>query len=253
MFRKDFKSKGYTQVKSSDRKKLRQQFQQTYPTVTDEIPSLVIPTGKGDDFTSCKILLQTGDDIFVYSTNKIPWFFITEDQSTKTERILPTVYLLWKFPDLIPLKFHTNKHVFSKLLNGADLMLPGVILPPGSVTPQTFRHVKRDELCTICLEDNRFPIGLGQTTMDGEDMYMSGMKGRGIAILHLYQDTLWNIGPRSEGPYEKETRQLFVTDGGMREENTVEQACAQATNEINDLNLNEESTTTTITSEYIYS
>ena len=67
-----------------------------------------------------------------------------------------------------------------------------------------FRHVKRDELCSICLDDNRYPIALAQTTMDGEDMYMSGMKGRGMMIIHLYQDALWNFGPKSEVPYEKE-------------------------------------------------
>lgn len=240
MFRKDFKSKGYTQVKSSDRKKLRQQLQQVFPALTDDILSLIVPLGKGEDFTSCKVLLSTGDDIVLYSTNKIPWFFTLEDRTSKTERIFPTVYLLWKSPDLLSLKFHTHKHVFNKLMNGADLMLPGLILPPGSVTLQTFRHVKRDDLCTICLDDNRYPIGIGQTTMDGEDMYMSGMKGRGVVLLHLYQDALWNIGPRTEVPYEKELRQIFVTDQGKPEEK-VEQACAQATTDISNLNLDEES------------
>lgn len=237
MFRKDFKSKGHTQVKSSDRKKLRQQLQQTFPALTDELLSQVVPTGKGEDFTSCKVSLSTGDDIIVYSTNKTPWFFLLDDQTTKTERILPTVYLLWQCPDLLPIKFHTPKQVFNKLLNGADLMLPGIILPPGCVTLQTFRHIKRDDLCAICLEDNRYPVGMGQTTMDGEDMYMSGMKGRGVVLLHIYQDTLWNSGPRSEVPYEKEVKQLFVTD-----QTPDEQSVEQASNEVNNLNLNEEST-----------
>jgi translation initiation factor 2D len=239
MFRKDFKSKGYTQVKSSDRKKLRQQLQQIYPTLTDDILSSVVPTGKGEDFTSCKLLLSTGEDILVYSTNKTPWFFTVEDKSSKTERILPTVYLLWKCPDLLTLKFHTHKHVFNKLMNGADLMLPGLILSPCSVTPQTFRHVKRDDLCTICLDDNRYPIGIGQTTMDGDDMYMSGMKGRGVILIHIYQDTLWNIGPRTETPYEKEQQQLFVHDSKKIDE-YADQACAPPLDDISKLRINEE-------------
>jgi hypothetical protein len=77
--------------------------------------------------------------------------------------------------------------------------------------------------------------------MDGEDMYMSGMKGRGVVLLHLYQDALWNIGPRSEVPYEKEQRQLFVTDQEKIDEN-IEQACAQASSDMNSLNFNDEST-----------
>lgn len=240
MFRKDFKPKGQTQVKSSDRKKLRQQIQQVYPTLNDDLVSLIVPTGKGEDFTSCKASLSTGDDIMIYSTNKVPWFFITEDKTSKTERILPTVYLLWKCPDLITLKFHTHRHVFNNLINGADLMLPGLILPPGSVIPQTFRHVQRDQLCSICLDDNRYPIGIGQTTMDGDDMYMSGMKGRGIVLIHLYQDALWNFGPRTEVPYEKEARQLFVTDQTKVEENTEQAACAEVSNDLGSLNLDEQ-------------
>ena len=202
MFRKDFKAKSQTQVKSSDRKKLRQQFQEFYPQINEEILSLIVPIGKNDDLTSCKLLLHSGDDAMLYSTNKIPWFFSIEDRSTKRERLYPTVYLLWKCPDLIELKFRTHRQVFTKLLNGADLMLPGVIVPSGVVTLDTFRHVKRDDLCSICLDDNRFPIGIGLTALDGEDMYMSGMKGRAVILLHLYQDVLWNFGPKSEAPYE---------------------------------------------------
>lgn len=232
MFRKDFKSKGHTQVKSSDRKKLRHQLQEIYPKLNDDILALIVPTGKGEDLTSCKLLLSTGDDILVYSTNKTPWFFIIEDRTNKSERILPTVYLLWKCPDLLPIKFYTHRHVFNKLLNGADLMLPGLIVPTGSVTPQTFRHVKRNDLCSICLDDNRYPIGIGETTMDGDDMYMSGMKGRGVVLLHLYQDTLWNFGPHTEVPYEKEQGQIPVTD---------QENIEQISDEISQLNLNEAS------------
>jgi hypothetical protein len=70
-------------------------------------------------------------------------------------------------------------------------------------------------------------------------MYMSGMKGQGVVIWHLYQDVLWNIGPCSEVWYEKEQRQLFVTDQEKIDEN-VEQACARASNDISNRNLNEE-------------
>ncbi len=45
-------------------------------------------------------------------------------------------------------------------MNGADLMLPGLILPAGGVTLQTFCHVQRADLCSICLDDNRYPICL---------------------------------------------------------------------------------------------
>lgn len=207
MFKKEFKAKNQTQVKSSDRKKLRQQIQDSFPNVSDEILSLIIPTGKNDDFVSCKLLLNSGEDVTVYLSNKTPWFFTLFDRTTKKESILPTVYFLWKCPALIELKFRTHRQVFDKLFNGADLMLPGVIVPSGIVDLKTFAGVQRDQLCVICLENNRYPIAVGHTAMDGEDMYMSGMKGRAVTILHIYQDLLWNFGPKSEAPFEEESQE----------------------------------------------
>jgi translation initiation factor 2D len=72
-------------------------------------------------------------------------------------------------------------------------MLPGVIVK-GEINLYTFKMVSKYELCSICLNDNEAPVAIGRTLMSGEDMYMSGMKGRGFTILHLYQDKLWSMG-----------------------------------------------------------
>lgn len=63
------------------------------------------------------------------------------------------MYFLWKFPDILP-KFYTHHSVFNKLANGADLMLPGVIVD-GEINLYTFKNIKKDDLCCICLSDNR--------------------------------------------------------------------------------------------------
>ncbi|CAF0740401.1 unnamed protein product [Didymodactylos carnosus] len=231
MFRKDFKSKSHTQVKSSERKKLRTTLQHVYPSLDENALNSIIPSK--EDFTSIKLMLSNGDDIYVYSKNKIPLFFIDKD-----EYLYPTVYLLWEYPNMIQLKFHTHKEVFLKLLNGAELMLPGLILPP-TITPFTFRHVKKGQLCSICLDDNVYPIGIGQMTMDGDDMYMSGMKGKGIVILHIYQDYLWQTGTKTEPPYEKQIEQLFISEDTQRhqskqtttEENSVDDQVQQEEND----------------------
>ena len=97
-------------------------------------------------------------------------------------------------------KFYTHKEVFNKyLLNGADLMLPGLIIANNNETINlyTFKHVNKNELYSLCLNGNDAPIAIGLTCLSGEDMYMSGMRGKCLSILHLYQDNLWSMGDRS--------------------------------------------------------
>ncbi len=134
--------------------------------------------------------------MIAYFIDKIPYLFKIDKQ----ERFIPTVYFLWKFPNILP-KFYTHKEVFNKyLLNGADLMLPGLIIPNNNnetINLYTFKHINKNELYSLCLNGNDAPIAIGLTCLSGEDMYMSGMRGKCLNILHLYQDNLWSMGDRS--------------------------------------------------------
>ena len=44
----------------------------------------------------------------------------------REKQMFPTVYMLWKAPDLLH-AFTTQRPVMDVLLGGADLMIPGVI------------------------------------------------------------------------------------------------------------------------------
>ena len=82
-------------------------------------------------------------DLIAYFIDKIPYLFKIDKQ----ERFIPTVYFLWKFPNILP-KFYTHKEVFNKyLLNGADLMLPGLIIPNNNnetINLYTFKHINKN-------------------------------------------------------------------------------------------------------------
>ena len=109
------------------------------------------------------------------------------------------------------------KENFRNFSNFSDLMLPGVIVK-GQVNLYTFKGIQKDSLCCICLAGNklksyklkillillhlvlRVPIAIGRTSMCGEDMYMSGMRGKCVTILHIYQDQLWALGDQSIQP-----------------------------------------------------
>ena len=41
------------------------------------------------------------------------------------------------------------------------------------------------------------PVAICRTYLNGEDMYMSAMKGKGLKILHIYQDNVWALGDRT--------------------------------------------------------
>lgn len=156
-------------------------------TVSDIIPSK-------EEVTIVKIYTHAGDNAYIYCVNKQPILFEVDKQKVQ----YPTVYLLWRYPDLIE-RFTTWPPVFKKLADGADLMLPGVIVR-GQLTPATFKHIEKGQICSVNIYGNRCPVGVGQTLLSGSDFFDSGMKGKGIHPIHLLGDELWAFGDKSSPP-----------------------------------------------------
>merc|ERR1711988_1508119 len=96
--------------------------------------------------------------------------------------------------------FTTFPDVHKRIAGGADLMLPGVIVPEGQVTPHTFGHISKGARCGVKLLGNRAPVAVGRTSISGSDMYESAMKGKGVIIFHFYKDQLWAHGDKSDPP-----------------------------------------------------
>ncbi|XP_016830506.1 eukaryotic translation initiation factor 2D isoform X7 [Cricetulus griseus] len=110
------------------------------------------------------------------------------------KNLYPTVYTLWSYPDLLP-AFTTWPLVLDKLVGGADLMLPGVVVPPTGLP-----EVQQGDLCAIALVGNRAPVAIGVAAMSTAQMLASGLKGKGFSVLHTYQDHLWKSGDKSSPP-----------------------------------------------------
>ncbi|XP_052774295.1 eukaryotic translation initiation factor 2D-like [Mya arenaria] len=192
MFKKPFRVKSQTSMKGSDRKKLRVDIQKVFTGLSPEEVSEIIPNK--EDVTVTKIYTNSGDNAFIYSVNKQPYFFEIDKQKV----LFPTVYLLWRFPDLAE-RFTTWPPVFKRMVDGADLMLPGIVLRQ-QVTPSTFRHVQKGQVCSVNIVGNRCPVVVGQTLMSGSDFFDSGMKGKGIHPVHMLGDELWSFGDKSSPP-----------------------------------------------------
>lgn len=74
-------------------------------------------------------------------------------------------------------------------------MLPGVVVPLSGLP-----HVNQGDCCAVNVVNNRAPVAVGTAAVSSMEMQSSGMKGRGVCVLHTYMDTLWAFGDKSGPP-----------------------------------------------------
>lgn len=202
MFQKPFRVKTQTAIKGSDRKKLRASVGASFSTLTADDLTLVIPAK--DEMTVTKIYIHSGDTAVIFSVHKNPVFL-------ELDRCLyPTVYTLWKFPHMM-LTMTTWPQLLQKLLRGADLMLPGVIVKE-EITPSTFKHISKGDSCAVKLNGNLAPVAVGKMLMSGSDMFDSGMRGKGVRMIHMLGDELWAFGDQSQPPHILDDTPLGLGD-----------------------------------------
>ena len=109
----------------------------------------------------------------------------------KDKIIFPSLWTLWKHPGMMP-HFSTFADVVPKMANGADLMLPGVVINP-ELGMKAYNNglIKKNDPLAVNLTKNKASVALGTAHMTSEDMYMSGRRGKALKILHCYGDHLW--------------------------------------------------------------
>ncbi|XP_040007517.1 eukaryotic translation initiation factor 2D [Xiphias gladius] len=186
MFAKPFRVKSNTVIKGSDRRKLKADVSAAFPSLSAEELSELVPNK--EELNVVKIYAHKGDAVTLYVLHKNPLFFELE------KRLHPTVYVLWRYPALLP-TFRTWPPVLQKLIGGADLMLPGVVVPTSGLP-----DVTQGDCCAVTLVNNRAPVAVGTAAVSSADMRSSGMKGRGVCVLHTYMDNLWAFGDKSGPP-----------------------------------------------------
>lgn len=123
MFVKPFKTKSNTQIKSTERKKLRSKIEAAFKLNEDDLNKL-LPSKSTLNFV--KLIVHTGQLITVYTCDRRPMFFeFSSDGDDAKTVLLPTVYSVWILPELVP-TYTTHPPVLPRLAGGADLMLPGL-------------------------------------------------------------------------------------------------------------------------------
>lgn len=130
MFVKPFKPKNNTQIKSSERKKLRTKIEAAFKLSEDDFNQLM---PSKSTLNQLKLTSYGGQLVTVYTCDRRPMFFEFSPSGDETKTvIIPTVYSLWILPELVPL-YTTHAAVLPRLAGGADLMLPGLF-------PLNFTH-----------------------------------------------------------------------------------------------------------------
>ena len=101
------------------------------------------------------------------------------------------MYLLWAFPKALA-SLLTYSEVSPKLLGGADLMLQGLITPESGLG----EWEEGDARC-VALPDNHFPFAVGSMAVSSASLAKTGLKGRGLKLLHHFPDTCVRVRSRA--------------------------------------------------------
>ncbi len=77
----------------------------------------------------------------------------------------------------------THSEVSPRILGGADLMLQGVIAPEGGLGDW-----EADDKRCVSVPGNPYGFGVGSMAVSSASLAKTGLKGRGLKLLHHYPD-----------------------------------------------------------------
>ncbi|KAL9558325.1 hypothetical protein MBANPS3_000948 [Mucor bainieri] len=226
MFKKPLANlKSFSPLRSSDRRRFQNEAYEAYPSVKEICTAA--PTEEGaspthlmpDDLRSAKFISHTGTAGVVYKSEKQALWISLENLPP-----IPTVYTLWQYPNMLP-KLYTWGPVVRRLMDGADLMIPGLVLGPEGKLPE----LNTGDLVAITIKGYPMPLAIGTMAVPTSEIRpRSGMKGKAVHIIHVYEDYLWAMGDKSGPPelesisddeYEEEEVEEGV-DGGAQQDET---------------------------------
>lgn len=189
MFKRPYKVKISTTVRSSDRKRLRGLIEASFPNLSTNDLNALIPNK--NEMNQVKSMTHSGYIAMIYSCGQNPIFFQIE------ERCYPSLYTLWMYPRLLP-TVTTTALVLEKITNGADLMAPGIIIEDYLISEMG--DLKVNDICAVRIIGNKAPIAVGIALLAKADLCRDGIKGKGISIIHCYKDNLWLSGDQTTLP-----------------------------------------------------
>ena len=121
-------------------------------------------------------------------------FIDLDPKAPSPYRLLPTLALLWRLPaacaPILPTLL-IPPAVSTYLIRGADLMLAGVLTPAAGLP--TF---EKGTLVAVRVAGNPAALAVGEALVSAAEAATSGMRGKGVRLIHFYGDALWDAGGR---------------------------------------------------------
>ncbi|KAF9302558.1 hypothetical protein BGZ74_005179 [Mortierella antarctica] len=203
MFKKPVASlKSFSPLRSSDKRRLRDEILASFPELKEmespipDTPVNAVITPEGLQSAKFTSYIEEPGTMYTDAEGTPLWFKISN--SKKDSLIVPSLYMIWKFPTLIP-GLTTWNPVVDKLKNGADLMIPGVITANTEIP-----DIEEGCLVVIRARGNRYPLAIGTMAVSGKVIASSrGIvppKGKAVHILHVHEDQLWIMGNKQNLP-----------------------------------------------------
>ena len=209
LFRKDLVASGRTPIKGSAAKKFRALItEQLFKHVPDQDWAAIFPqkfavhteklTGALLTAAEVKPLLYWIKDESAESASKndigLPMFVDLSGGHSDSHMFYPTIYALARIPHLLrPLDVHAPVSKFA--VQGADIMWPGVIVPPGA--EDGVGRFQEGEKRAVRARGNPVPFAVGWLAQDSASVLAAGGKGKIVNVVHVFGDALWNLGSRA--------------------------------------------------------
>lgn len=112
---KDLTERSRSLLKNKEIRSLKAEILLQFPRLSEDQISEII--AKKSNLSQTKLASRT----IVYSVDDVPFFFDKEGRNN----LYPTVFTLWRFPEAMR-TYVVHAPVSEFVLNGADLMLPGL-------------------------------------------------------------------------------------------------------------------------------
>ncbi|MBA0710214.1 hypothetical protein Golax_025202, partial [Gossypium laxum] len=173
MFKKAVEAKAQQRLSGADRKKLKRTIRDRFLRASDtDIDALLPPKA---EITVSKFQNR----VHVYGVEGgFPLFF---DVDGRGSEIYPTVFALWKLPEMLPYFMLKGGEVSRFVIGGADLMFPGI-----SVAAEGLPLFSAGEPWAVKVPGNPAPIAVGSTTMSSAEALKAGLRGKALRIMHFY-------------------------------------------------------------------
>ncbi|KAH9948078.1 eukaryotic translation initiation factor SUI1 family protein [Amylocystis lapponica] len=172
-------------LRSSDRRKLKQRVLQTFAVLQPEEGDALVPEG----LLVQKFSTHLDEPGVAYISPEGDPLWITLGKGS--DDLIPTVYTLWKRPDLLPF-LSTPAPVVPKLIGGADLMIPGVVQHSPALQQGQLVSITQYQAGALGV-----PLAVGRMAVSGGTLAEAedkDIKGKAVYIVHTWRDALWEMG-----------------------------------------------------------